>query len=107
MNFLTVYVKEIHTTDEWKIGENEKDGVCYPSQPRNLDERMTIARDFVEKFHYVSPLAVDGMDNVVSRIYGAWPTRMVLVDEEGILIYKGALMSTSALKDIEKLLILF
>jgi type I thyroxine 5'-deiodinase len=56
--FLTVYIKEAHPEDEWQMPSNETEGVCYP-QPRTLDQRLAIANDFVKRFRYEIPLAVD------------------------------------------------
>jgi len=92
VNFLTVYVKEIHTADEWEIGENKEDGICYPFQPTTLEQRALIARDFVEKFDYKIPLVLDGMNNAVKDAYGAWPKRLYVIDSEGFVVYKGGLL---------------
>jgi len=37
---------------------NESDDVCY-MQPRTTPQRIDIAKDFVERFHYDIPLLVD------------------------------------------------
>lgn len=68
--------------------DNERTGVCYP-QPRTLPQRIAIARDFVERFHYDLPLLVDPMDNPANQAYAAWPERLYIVDEQGIIRYKG------------------
>ena len=41
---------------------NEDQGVCY-MQPKTLEQRIAIARDFVERFGYELPLVVDLMNN--------------------------------------------
>jgi type I thyroxine 5'-deiodinase len=86
--FLTIYVREAHPTDEWQMDSNEKEGVCYP-QPRTLAQRVAIANDFVKRFRYEIPLAVDGMDNPADAVYAAWPERLYVIDEHGRIAYKG------------------
>ena len=86
--FLTVYIKEAHPQDEWQMASNEKESVCY-RQPRTLAERVAIANDFVRRFHYDVPLAVDAMDNPANALYAGWPERFYIVDPTGVIVYKG------------------
>jgi len=86
--FLTVYIKEAHPEDEWQIDSNEKENVCYP-QPRTLGQRVAIANDFVKRFRYQVPIAVDGMDNRANQVYAGWPERFYIVDENGTIVFKG------------------
>jgi hypothetical protein len=87
-NFLTVYIKEAHALDEWQMDANEKESVCYP-QPKTLAQRVAIANDFVNRFSYRVPLAVDGMDNMANVLYAGWPERFYIVDEKGVIVFKG------------------
>lgn len=70
------------------MGVNERQGVCY-MQPRTLEDRLAIARDFVERFDYRIPLVVDPMDNPAEVAYSGWPERLYVIDEEGRVAYKG------------------
>jgi hypothetical protein len=88
VNFLTVYVKEAHPLDEWQMDSNEKENVCY-KQPKTLSERVAIANDFVKRFDYHVPLLVDGIDNRANALYAGWPERFYIVDERGVIAYKG------------------
>ncbi len=87
-DFLTVYIKEAHPTDEWQMSDNEKEGVCY-RQPLTTSERAAVARDFVKRFAYPIPVVVDPIDNPANGIYAGWPERLVVVDEGGRIAYKG------------------
>ena len=87
-DFLTVYIREAHPTDEWQMTANEREDVCY-LQPRTLAQRVAIAKDFVKRFGYAMPLAVDPMENPADRIYAGWPERFYIVDESGAIAYKG------------------
>jgi hypothetical protein len=88
VSFLTVYIKEAHPLDEWHMDSNVKESVCYP-QPQSLAQRVAIANDFVKRFSYRVPLAVDGMDNPANAAYAGWPERFYIVDEKGLIVYKG------------------
>ena len=67
---------------------NDDQGICYP-QPRTLAQRVAIASDFVRRFRYRIPLAVDAMDNRADALYAGWPERIYVVDEGGRVAYKG------------------
>jgi Iodothyronine deiodinase len=86
--FLTVYIKEAHPEDEWQMDSNEKENVCYP-QPRTLADRVAIANDFVKRFHYDVPVAVDDMGNGAEKAYAGWPERLYVIDESGKVVFKG------------------
>lgn len=88
VSFLTVYIKEAHPEDEWQMDANEDEGVCYP-QPRTLAQRVAIANDFVKRFRYEAPIAVDDMDNRADQLYAGWPERFYIIDEDGRIVFKG------------------
>ena len=88
VEFRTVYIKEAHPTDEWQLDSNLKDEVCY-AQPRDLAGRVAIANDFVKRHDYPIPLLVDDLDNACEQIYAGWPERLYVIDEQGIIAYKG------------------
>jgi len=88
VDFQTVYIREAHPLDEWQMESNEKEDVCY-RQPRTLDERVRIANDFVKRFHYPVPLAVDPMDDHCEKTYAGWPERFYIIDAKGTIVYKG------------------
>ncbi len=67
---------------------NQKEDVCYP-QPRTLAQRVAIANDFVKRFRYDVPLAVDDMENHANEAYAGWPERFYIVDENGKIAFKG------------------
>jgi type I thyroxine 5'-deiodinase len=70
------------------MDSNEKEKVCYP-QPKTLAQRVAIANDFVKRFHYDVPVAVDDMENAANAMYAAWPERFYVVDENGKIAFKG------------------
>lgn len=89
-DFLTIYVREAHPTDEWQMKSNVKDDVCY-AQPKNLEQRLYIANDFIKRYKYPVPFGVDDMSNAAEAAYSAWPERLYVIDESGHIAYRGGM----------------
>lgn len=89
-DFLTIYIREAHPEDEWQMDSNITDDVCY-MQPRTLADRLSIANDFAQRFHYPIPLAVDTMANTANQLYAGWPERLYLIGTDGRILYKGGM----------------
>jgi len=91
-DFLTVYVREAHPTDEWQMKSNlkEKDDVCY-AQPKTLEQRLIIANDFTKRFKFPLPFGIDDMRNAANDAYAAWPERLYIIDESGHIAYRGGM----------------
>ena len=90
VDFVTVYIREAHPTDEWQVPANEADSVCY-AQPRTLADRLAIAKDFTGRFSWALPMVVDPMENPAERAYAAWPERLYVVGRDGRIAHKGAM----------------
>ena len=90
MDFLTIYIREAHPTDEWmmKSNEKEKDDVCY-KQPKTIEDRIAIANDFTKRYNFAVPFGIDEMSNAANDAYAAWPERLYIVDGRGQISYKG------------------
>ena len=88
VRFQTVYIREAHPLDEWQMESNEKEDVCY-RQPKTLGDRVLIANDFVKRFKYPIPLAVDTIDDAAEKVYAGWPERFYIIDTRGVIVYKG------------------
>lgn len=89
-DFLTVYVREAHPSDEWQMKSNVKDDVCY-AQPKTLEQRLAIANDFTKRFKYPLPFGIDDMSNAADLAYSAWPERIYIIDESGHIAYRGGM----------------
>jgi hypothetical protein len=89
-DFLTVYVREAHPTDEWQMKSNVKDDVCY-AQPKTLEQRVAIAKDFTARYKFPLPFAIDDMSNAADTAYAAWPERLYIIDETGHIVYRGGM----------------
>lgn len=87
-DFLTIYIREAHPQDEWQSKSNLDESICYP-QPKTFPQRVAIANDFVTRFHYPIPIAVDTMDNAADLAYAGWPERVYVIDESGKIAYRG------------------
>jgi len=89
-DFLTIYIREAHPLDEWRMKSNEKDrdDVCYV-QPKTLQQRVAIANDFSKRFNYPLPFGIDEMTNDANDAFAAWPERLYILDESGRVSYKG------------------
>ena len=85
-----MYVREAHPTDEWQMKSNLKDDVCY-AQPKNLEQRVAIANDFVKRFQFPLPFGIDDMSNAANDTYAAWPERLYILDESGHIAYRGGM----------------
>ena len=91
-DFLTVYVREAHPTDEWQMKSNlqDKDDVCY-AQPKTLEQRLAIANDFTKRSKFPLPFGIDDMSNAANDAYAAWPERLYVIDESGHIAYRGGM----------------
>jgi hypothetical protein len=89
-DFLTVYVREAHPTDEWQMKSNVKEDVCY-AQPKTLEQRVAIAQDFVKRQKYPLPFGIDDMNNAADLAYSAWPERLYVIDEQGRIAFAGGI----------------
>jgi Iodothyronine deiodinase len=69
---------------------NVTEDVCY-TQPKTLTQRFAIGNDFIRRYHFPLPFAVDDMDNAADLTYAAWPERIYIVDESGHIVYRGGL----------------
>lgn len=89
-DFLAVYIREAHPLDEWQMKSNVDQGVCYP-QPQTLAQRVAIANDFTQRFHFPIPMGVDPMNDAANRAYAGWPERIYIIDESGKIVYRGGI----------------
>ena len=90
VDFLTVYIKEAHPDNEWASSRNAAAGIHY-EQPESLEERLVIARDFVDCFEYSLPLVVDSIDDAAMDAYAGWPERLYVIAADGSIAYKGGM----------------
>jgi len=80
--FLAVYIAEAHSADEWPAGET----LSYCNQPTTLDERVTVASNFLKETNFQIPLLLDNMNNQFHQTLAAWPFRFYIVDNGRIAL---------------------
>jgi len=73
-NFLAVYISEAHAKNEWPLGN-----IVSLNQPKEMEQRLSVAKHFVEKFHFEIPTLVDKMDNNFDISYACWPERFFII----------------------------
>lgn len=78
-DFLTIYIIEAHASDEWPLGKK----ICIP-QHKTLDDRMKVAKNFIEHFDYKIPMVVDPMSNNFNNVFAAWPERYFIIHDNKI-----------------------
>jgi hypothetical protein len=86
--FLFVYIREAHPTDEWQMEENQKEGVVF-AQPKSTDERKGVAEKCSASLKLSMPVVVDAIDNRVDNLYAGWPERLFVVDKSGKIALAG------------------
>jgi hypothetical protein len=70
------------------VAANVRDGVLV-ADPKTLEERRKVAREFAAQFKVTLPVLVDTLDDQVERAYAGWPDRIYVIDAEGKIAYKG------------------
>ena len=81
VDFLLVYIREAHPTDQWQV-------------PRNIEEKVLLesakTQACVRSLGIAFPAVVDNMENTTETAYTPWPDRLYLVSKQGKIIYKSA-----------------
>jgi hypothetical protein len=88
VEFLTVYVREAHPTDGWRMDSNDRAGVVF-AQPQNLADRIGVADKCCQSLKMSMPLLVDDLDDRVGHLYSGMPDRLYIIDRQGKVAYKG------------------
>ena len=100
VQFLVIYIREAHPQDGWSLSGGVPGAVLRlmksraavgVADPRTLGERLSLATKCEDTLQYGIPTLVDDVDDRVSRAYAARPTRLYLVDTQGVVSYAGGL----------------
>jgi hypothetical protein len=86
--FLTIYVREAHPSDGWRMDSNDKAGIVV-SQPKSTDERTRVAATCCTTLKMTMPLLVDTIDDRVGHAYSGMPDRLYVIDRSGRIAYQG------------------
>lgn len=66
---------------------NQNLSICL-LQPKNLESRIQIAKEFINRFDFQLPLFIDSMENDTMKAYNAQPERLYVV-KDGKIAYEG------------------
>ena len=88
--FAYIYIKEAHPEDEWQMDSNVEGDVVY-TQPKEMDERVSLAETFVSTMNLEGRMLVDDMANTANACYAAWPERIYVIGVDGRILYKGGI----------------
>jgi len=90
--FKLIYISEAHTEDTWPISSSRgspQGQVVRFNLPRNLDERLHIARCFQKDFNAQLEIWLDETGQF-EALFAAWPLRLFIIcGEEIVFISEG------------------
>ena len=89
VNFLCVYVYEMHPVDGWMLPVNVKDNVIF-EQPGQLQDRAKIAQCWKEAQGVEMDVLLDDMDNSIDKIYAGSPERLYTIDHQGLIRHRSS-----------------
>ncbi|HEX4488772.1 MAG TPA: tetratricopeptide repeat protein [Terriglobales bacterium] len=84
--FYLIYIREAHSTTDWMSTQNQREGITLPLAV-NMTEQQEHATMCVRKLHLDFPSLLDGMDGSAEKAYSAWPSKAVLVDRRGHIVF--------------------
>lgn len=79
-----VYIREAHPTDGRVVPGNK----YKITDPKSLEERQKVAKDFATQLKLSMPVLVDTLDDQVNKAYSGWPDRLYIIDAEGKIALK-------------------
>ncbi|MFO0910857.1 MAG: deiodinase-like protein [Isosphaeraceae bacterium] len=82
VEFLSVYVREAHPIDGWRMESNDRVGVAV-AQPKSNFQRVEVATQCHDLLEMSMPVLVDAIDDRVGKAYSGVPDRLYVVDREG------------------------
>ena len=80
-----IYTREAHALDSGRT--NFRSTV---EQPITIEERRTVAQDFLTSMELEVPALLDDMDDTASKAYASLPDRLYLIGKDGKIAYAGA-----------------
>jgi len=83
VRFLAVYITEAHARNEWPVGRT----ISFCDQPTTVEERISLAKTFINKHNYQVPMLVDQIANEFQDKFAAWPFRF-FVANNGRVVHK-------------------
>ena len=88
VQFICVYIKEIHAHEDIPNFRNIDDGIKI-KQPENDDERAENAGMCMLRYNFRFPILLDNMTNEVEGKYASLPERLYLIGADGKIALTG------------------
>ena len=88
--FYLIYIREAHSTTDWQSTRNQREGITLPAAA-NMSEQGEHASMCVRKLHIEFPALLDSMNGTAEKAYSAWPSKAVLVDRQGRIVFSTGL----------------
>lgn len=85
--FVFIYLREAHPENGWKF-YNQNYPVVHDSTD-DLKIRRSGCETFYEKYKVAYPILIDDMTDTAAVAYAAWPSRLYVVDQKGVIKYQG------------------
>jgi hypothetical protein len=82
--FLIVYTREAFPAGDKNVERNTQEGVSIP-QTTTVDDRKAQALEAQRELRITIPMAVDPMDDAVSKTYGGFPNGAVVIGKDGAI----------------------
>jgi len=76
--FLTIYIKEAHAADQWKLGDK-----IVINQHKSNEERLQATKLMIESMNFKIPTIIDTVENTFEELFAVWPERYILLEREG------------------------
>lgn len=96
--FVLVYTRENFPAGEKNVESNKADGIAVPDAT-NLDERKSQALATQRQLHITFNMAVDSMDNAVSKAFGTFPNGTVVIGKDGTIAARDEWTNPDTLKE--------
>jgi hypothetical protein len=68
---------------KWPLGRH-----TLQTQHKTLQERITVAKNFIARFNYKIPMLVDSMDDKFTFVYKSHPERLFVFSPQGKMMWK-------------------
>ena len=85
--FLLIYIREAHPSNGFNTESSGSEFMIPDSN--TLPERAASALRFGRERKLSFPVFVDSMDDAQAVQWGAWPARLFVIDQKGIVTYAG------------------
>lgn len=79
--FYTVYIREAHPTDGWRMAFNDQFGI-QAKQPTTYKQRAELASQCSSTLQLLCPMLIDTIDDKAAKAFAAFPDRLYIIDSQ-------------------------